>query len=200
MSGFEIAGLVLGAFPILLKSLEHYREGFEPLEEWWNFRTHFIAFVDDIRHQMMRYNENLVRLLDPIIADTDELASLLRDSSLADARWHDGTFEGPLKQRLASECDRFLRILRRMQEVMEDLGKLLQIDNGNVGTSYTRPSCSLLVIHFRFDNDDSICSICLWAPSYVPPFLILFLFFPCLRKSYPHLPTHVSFVSKFRYC
>ncbi|KAK4041662.1 hypothetical protein C8A01DRAFT_45203 [Parachaetomium inaequale] len=130
MSGFEVAGIVLGGFPLLLYCLDHYREGFEPLEEWWNFRTHFIGFVDDIRHQMMRYNENLVRLLDPIIADTDDIASLIRDTSLEDKRWHDGSLEGPLTQRLASEYDRFLRILGRMQELMADLERLLQIDNG----------------------------------------------------------------------
>ncbi|KAK4155958.1 hypothetical protein C8A00DRAFT_31208 [Chaetomidium leptoderma] len=128
MSGFEVVGVVLGGFPILLKCLEHYREGFEPLEEWWNFRTHFIAFVDDIRHQMMRYNATLIRLLDPIIADTDDLARLVHDPT--DCRWRDGTLEGPLKQRLASEHDRFLRILSRMHEVVDDLKALLQIDNG----------------------------------------------------------------------
>lgn len=135
MSGFEIAGVVLGGFPILLNCLEYYREGFEPLEEWWNFRTHFIAFVDDIRHQMMRYHENMIRLLDPIIADTDDLASLVRDSSLADPRWHDGSLEGALKERLASEYDRFFRILARMEEVLAGLEKLLQIDNGKVGAA-----------------------------------------------------------------
>jgi len=34
MSGFEIAGVVLGAFPTILKVLECYREGCEPLEEF----------------------------------------------------------------------------------------------------------------------------------------------------------------------
>lgn len=131
MSGIEIAGLVLGSFPILLSCLDHYREGFEPLEEWWNFRTHFIAFVDDIRHQMMRYNENIIRLLDPIISDKDSLTDLVRNAK--DSRWTDGSLDALLEQRLASEYERVVRIIKRMEEVVEDLKKLLRIQNDDVG-------------------------------------------------------------------
>lgn len=31
MSGVEIAGFVLGGFPLLISAAEHYKEGFEPL-------------------------------------------------------------------------------------------------------------------------------------------------------------------------
>ncbi|KAL2672620.1 hypothetical protein Neosp_013333 [[Neocosmospora] mangrovei] len=112
MSGIEVAGLVLGGFPILLNCLDYYRKGFEPLEEWFSFRTHFIAFVDNIRHQMMRYNENMIRLLDPIVGDSENLAKLIT------------------------------RIVDRMQEVMLDLNKLLQIEDGQVswiGSSQHKP-------------------------------------------------------------
>lgn len=131
MSGIEIAGLVLRSFPILLSCLDHCREGFEPLEEWWNFRTHIIAFVDDIEHQMMKYNENIIRLLDPIISDNDTLTALVRNAQ--DPRWTDGTLDVLLEQRLASEYGRVVRIVKRMEEAMEDLKKLLRIEEDDVG-------------------------------------------------------------------
>ncbi|KAI8635428.1 hypothetical protein F5Y19DRAFT_469299 [Xylariaceae sp. FL1651] len=140
MSGIEVAGLVLGGFPILLNCLDYYREGFEPLEEWWNFRTHFIAFVDDVRHQMMRYNENMIRLLDPVITDTGSLAKLVEDPT--DHRWKDHSLDDLLKRHLASELDRFLRIINRMYDVVRDLNKLLQIQDGQVswvGSSQQKP-------------------------------------------------------------
>jgi len=130
MSGFEVVGILLGSFPILVSCLDYYRKGFEPLEEWWNFRTHFIAFVDDIEHQMMRYNENMIRLLDPIITDYESLLPLVRNSE--DPRWRDGSLDGPLEQCLASERERFLRIVERMNKVVEDLKKLLQVKDGGV--------------------------------------------------------------------
>lgn len=89
MSGIEIAGLVLGSFSISLSCRDYYREGFEPLEEWWNFRTQFIAFIDGIRHQMMKYNENITRLLGQIISDNNGLNALVRNGK--DPRWTDGS-------------------------------------------------------------------------------------------------------------
>lgn len=44
LTGVETAGLVLASFPLLISALEHYREGFESLKEWWKFRTEFLAF------------------------------------------------------------------------------------------------------------------------------------------------------------
>lgn len=140
MSGIEVAGLVLGSFPIILNCLDYYREGFEPLEDWWNFRTHFVAFIDDIRHQMMKYNENMIRLLDPIVANSDSLTTLVRDAK--DPRWFDGSLTRLLEQRLASEHGRFLRIIQRMEEEIRGLKRLLGIRDGNVhwiGSEQQRP-------------------------------------------------------------
>ena len=130
MSGIEIAGLVLGSFPIILNCLDYYREGFEPLEEWWSFRTHFIAFVDDINHQMMRYNGNMTRLLDPVIVDNDSLTSLVQNAK--DPRWTDGSLTDLLEQRLPSQSERFLRIIQRMEGEISSLKKLLGIKDGEV--------------------------------------------------------------------
>lgn len=41
MSDFEISGVVLGAFPIVLSGLEKYREAFKPLRSWWKFQRTF---------------------------------------------------------------------------------------------------------------------------------------------------------------
>ncbi|KAL2834175.1 hypothetical protein BDW59DRAFT_156118 [Aspergillus cavernicola] len=132
MTGVEVVGLVLASFPIILNCLDYYREGMEPLDEWWSFRTHFIEFVDDISHQMMRYNENMTRLLDPVVTDNESLAALVRDP--VDPRWNDGNLDDPLEQRLASERDRFFRIIERMNTVVKDLKNLLQIDGDRLPT------------------------------------------------------------------
>lgn len=41
MSGIEVAGLVLGAFPIVVEALEDYRELFGALKSWWRFQRTF---------------------------------------------------------------------------------------------------------------------------------------------------------------
>lgn len=130
MPAIEIVGVLLAAFPLVVNCLEHYRKGFEPLEDWWKFRTHFIDFIDDIRHQMMRYRANIMRLLHPIIADNDSFTALVQNAK--EPRWTDGSLDALLEIRLASEYARFLKIINRMEEVVESLKKLLQIKDSDV--------------------------------------------------------------------
>ncbi|KAJ0336440.1 hypothetical protein KNSL1_013285 [Colletotrichum chrysophilum] len=82
---------------------------------------------------MMKYHENLIRLLDPIVTDNDSLMELIRNPD--DSRWKDGSLEALLENRLSSGLDRFFRTIKRMQDVMMDLNKLLQIQDGKVGCS-----------------------------------------------------------------
>lgn len=130
MSGVEIAGLVLGTFPILLNRIDYYRDGLKPLEAYFHFRTHFIAFLDDIKHQMMRYQENLTRLLDPIVIDNDDLNALVHNAN--DPRWMDGSLVIAISKRLDSEYGRFFRIVKRMEKVVTGLKRLLQIKDDHV--------------------------------------------------------------------
>lgn len=41
MSGIKVAGLILGAFPVVISALEGYRKAFKPLKSWWKFQRTF---------------------------------------------------------------------------------------------------------------------------------------------------------------
>ncbi|RPA83848.1 hypothetical protein BJ508DRAFT_374762 [Ascobolus immersus RN42] len=126
----EVAGLVMGAFPLVMKGFQAYCEQFDNLEDYWRFRTSFLAFTDKIRHQMMLYNKNMQELLDPIIPDRNELERLMANPK--DPGWSDAGMEVLLKQRLAGEHDRFLRTVDRMEEEMVQLRNLLKIENDEI--------------------------------------------------------------------
>src|SRR5438067_1420163 len=63
MSGIEIAGLVLGGFPLLVSAAEHYKEGWEPLVKWKRFRTEFLHFIDAIDIEKHLFDQMLERFL-----------------------------------------------------------------------------------------------------------------------------------------
>ena len=131
MSGIEVAFLFFGSFPIILNCLDYYLELLEPIEELWDFRKHLIAFIDDIQHQMMIYHDSMTALLDPIIPDPTSLDELLHNAN--DPRWKEQEFKDMLKQRLvASELERFLRIVQRMEKEIVKLKKLVGIKDGEV--------------------------------------------------------------------
>lgn len=90
-------------------------------------------------------------LLDPIISDPYSLNALVQDAE--DPRWFDGSLNGLLEQRLASEHGRFLRIVQRMDKEFRELKKLLGIKDGNVRIQQDsqRPSDYLVLtmLHFQ---------------------------------------------------
>lgn len=150
MSGIEIVGLVLGSFPIILNCLDYYQEGLEPLEEWWHFRAHFIDFVDAIKHQMMRYNESIESLLDPIMPNDESIDRLVGDAK--DPLWTSPDLAKRLEQRLAGEHGRFLRIMQRMEKEIKGLKKILGIKDGNVRVQRKSPRTrNILIILILID-------------------------------------------------
>jgi hypothetical protein len=72
MSGVEIAGLVLGGFPLLISACEHYKQGFEPLVKWKRFRREFIGFIDAIDTERLLFDQMLERFLISTDAVSDE--------------------------------------------------------------------------------------------------------------------------------
>lgn len=57
-----MAGLVLGLFPLIVATLEAYEEGFEPLKDWWRFRSEFVQFIHVMGRQAAIFDENLEEL------------------------------------------------------------------------------------------------------------------------------------------
>ena len=97
ITGVETAGLVLASFPLIISALEHYREGFEPMKDWWRFRTDFISFINVISGQSLLFDENLEELLSPIIGSDAEMNVLLQDPM--GQAWQDSHLEEDLRAR-----------------------------------------------------------------------------------------------------
>jgi hypothetical protein len=98
MSGIEIAGLVLGAFPILLYALESYRESAEIFGDWWRVKSVYSKCKQELRYHQLLYEYNIERFLLPLVADDEELRRLMNDP--AGAAWEDPRLEEKLQKRL----------------------------------------------------------------------------------------------------
>jgi hypothetical protein len=129
-SGIEVAGLVLGAFPIVVSALEHYREGFETLQDWWRFRTEYLGFVHAVGVQSVLFSENLEVLLAQIIASDAEMDSLLQDPG--GDPWCDPTLEERMQRRLPKSYEYYRCTVDDINEVMDKLKGKLGIKNNKV--------------------------------------------------------------------
>ncbi|KAF9869510.1 hypothetical protein CkaCkLH20_12995 [Colletotrichum karsti] len=126
MSGFEIAGLVLGTFPILCDAAKDLSGVLKKARSWWRFEATFEAFSSAIETQEVAYTQVLKRLLDPLVIPDDEYDSLLRDPM--SPLWYETRIQEGLRQRLSSEHRYFMRNLSDLNEAILELQKLLPLD------------------------------------------------------------------------
>ena len=119
MSGVEIAGLLLGSFPLLISALEHYRASAEVLEDWWQIKKEYKKCKNEIKLQELAFESNLERFLLPLVVDDDEIGLLIADPG--GALWKDPALEDTLKSRLPKSFELFLDIMHDIQEIMNGL-------------------------------------------------------------------------------
>lgn len=119
MSGIEVAGIVLGAFPLLISALEHYRETAEVLDDWWQIKKEYKKCKNEIKVQELGFESNLERFLLPLIVDDHDIAALMADPG--GEKWKDPDLEVKLKGRLPKSYELFLDTISDINATMDRL-------------------------------------------------------------------------------
>lgn len=127
MSGIEIAGLVLGAFSLLIYALESYREGAELVGDWWRIERAYTKCKQNLKYHQLIFEGNIERFLLPLVVDEDELKQLMIDP--AGAAWEDPQLEKKLMERLPKAYDTFLGVMADINSLIESLKKELGVNN-----------------------------------------------------------------------
>jgi hypothetical protein len=135
MSGIEIAGLVLGAFPLLIHALESYREGAEVVSDWWQIQSAYQKCKQDLKYHQLLFEGNIERFLLPLVVDDDELKQLMENP--AGTAWEDPKLEQKLQERLPRAYDTFLGVMVDINKLMESFKKALGVDNEKFRTRVT---------------------------------------------------------------
>lgn len=126
MSGIEVAGLVLGAYPVLIETAKDLREVFKDVKTWWRFEREFENFVSAVETEHIKYSLNLQILLEDLDISEEEKENLRVDSSATG--WHDAQIRLELRHRIQDTYyDWFMRQLAAMNKSLGDLQRLLPI-------------------------------------------------------------------------
>lgn len=132
MSGFEIAGLVLAVFPIVVSGLSHFSEGIETIKAWKGYRRELAKYSRTLETERNLYLNTVERLFEGIIESNDELDELLEDP--AGAFSQKPHYEEELRNRLGRSYDNYLLVMTDMLEALKRLRMELGIDEqGKVG-------------------------------------------------------------------
>ncbi|WPB02465.1 uncharacterized protein RHO25_007101 [Cercospora beticola] len=131
MSGIEIAGLVLGAFPLLISAMENYEETRKVTSTWWRVKRAHKRDIGKIKDCQLKFRLNLKELLLPLVHDgtvnRGQYERLLANPG--GHGWKEDRVEDALRIRL-SEChDRYVEMLLDILELMARLSKECRVDD-----------------------------------------------------------------------
>lgn len=135
MSGIEVAGLVLGAFPLAILALEQYRDVARRMGFWYEIRLEYQRSSSELKFHRLSFLRNLKQLLMPLVADDAQLQRLIADPG--GAAWKDSAIDQALKTRLQDSYGLYLEILDEMQRAMRELKDDLAVDNSGVQVKMT---------------------------------------------------------------
>lgn len=123
MSGFEIAGIVLGAFPIAVSALQGYRRAAQMVDCWHEIRREHSKCSHEIQFHRLRYTCTLKRLLLPLVVDDDTIARLVADPG--GHSWKAPLIADALEKRLQDSYTLYFETISEMRRTIDDLNEEL---------------------------------------------------------------------------
>lgn len=136
MSGFEVAGVILGSLPLLVNSAQSVKKLLKHTKDWWQFEEVFETFISRLREETVLYCLLLKRLLGQTsISDKDY--NRLLDGTEA-SHW----IQPHIQKALGEQFDAQERLLiqEKLEKLYEDvqrIHKLLPHEQVRVTSSLT---------------------------------------------------------------
>jgi len=126
MSGFEVAGLVLAIFPIVVRGLQQFTDGVQIIKSWKRYQRELSRYSRTLETQEIVYLNTIERLFEGIIQTNEELEELIEDPAKAFSQ--KPQYEESLRNRLGRSYDNYLLIMKDLLEVLIKVRKELGLD------------------------------------------------------------------------
>ncbi|KAF5236561.1 hypothetical protein FAUST_6475 [Fusarium austroamericanum] len=128
MSGFEIAGVVLGLFPIVCDAAKDLRGVAKDAQSWWQFQTSFDDFIARLYTERVYFDQAIVALLDPLQELSNQDLEALRYNTNP-SLWHDLRIQAMLANRIdPSHLSWFMRQLKDIIDALKELRDMLPFE------------------------------------------------------------------------
>jgi hypothetical protein len=123
LTGVEIAGLVLGALPILISAVEQYKEGLHPIKIFFQKQSELDRFLRALDEQKTFLRLSLIELFGAELSSLTEeqIEALQDDSNDLKVLWEDEHLQAEVKQRLGLAYVPYMNNIDRMKEALEKL-------------------------------------------------------------------------------
>ncbi|RWA07670.1 hypothetical protein EKO27_g7440 [Xylaria grammica] len=125
MSGFEIAGIVLGAIPLVISALEHYKTGQSTLAALLKYQGQLDKLLYQLKVQQTAFYFDILQLLRGAeIEEVEDRTDISLEDCLLILR--NNKNGGQLQEYLGIHYGTFLDILRRYEKCLKKIAKKLR--------------------------------------------------------------------------
>ncbi|CAJ2507319.1 Uu.00g085050.m01.CDS01 [Anthostomella pinea] len=125
MSGFEIAGVVLGVIPLLISAIEDYKSGKSTMAAFVQYRGHLETLTFRLKYQKLAFYFDILELLRSAQVREAEIGADMTEQEclmvLNDAK--NGT---QVREYLGIHYDAFIGVLRRYEECLQTIARKLR--------------------------------------------------------------------------
>ncbi|KAI4256754.1 MAG: hypothetical protein L6R42_006039, partial [Xanthoria sp. 1 TBL-2021] len=126
MSGFEIAGIALAAFPIVVNGLCRMTEGIETIKHWKKYKRELDKYAFRLDTAQVCFTSTLKHLLDDIVPSDTDFERMIAEP--LGSLWKKPVYEERLRDRLDQSYKPYLRTIQTLAEDVKELRKKLGID------------------------------------------------------------------------
>lgn len=126
MSGFEVAGVVLGSLPLIVSAIEHYADLVQTVKRARKYLTELKNLKHDLDAESTIFLDTLERVLDGLIP-AKQLEELLKDPT--STLWKDDTLNKRLQDRLGRSYSVFTHTVNDMNATVLGFIKRLDLDD-----------------------------------------------------------------------
>ena len=123
VTGVETAGLVLAAFPIIVKGLTSYIDGLQKIDQWRMYRRELEGYSRRIKTQKTIYINTLELLFEGLLQSDEERAQLINDPK--GYLWRNKGYFEQVAHRLDHAYENFLDVLSNMMQTLENFQKMV---------------------------------------------------------------------------
>lgn len=140
MSGLEVAGVVLGALPLVISALEHYAKGIITAKRYWRYKTELKALMLQVNTESGIFVNTIEQLFTGIVR-IEQMADFM--ASTGSGIWRQQDIEARLKDRLRGSYKIYFDNVQGMESALRKMMEKLALDREGKVRWTARSCCSL---------------------------------------------------------
>lgn len=125
MSGFEIAGLVLGSIPLITKAFDDYKRVIATTRTWRNYDREVRGLIRNLMTEHIRLQYVCEKLLSCLVSPND--FELMIEDPFGPL-WKQEGVQRKIKTRLYRSFDTFQHVMEDMEAAINDIKQCLGLD------------------------------------------------------------------------